>query len=312
MSTNSSPLVYTLETLALPDASIYPMFFLGTLTYVLLTFFNVLLLTTIALNKKLHKPMFILLFNLPLSDMVCATAFFPHFIYSIMTQDRLINKPACIIQAFLIHFYGTGNMLILTAMAYDRYVAVCCPLRYNTIMSPPNLVRIITTVWLITFLVIGVLFFLLMRLKVCRRNVVDLFCNNPSLLKMVCEDTTVNNIYGLMMMCVVQGGSLAVVMYSYVKILHVCFVTSQTDTRRKAIQTCGTHLIVFLIFQINSVTTLISHRIVNANPYVRRLLGVSILVFPPFLDPIIYGLKSAELKQSLRMFLKRNVVGVKL
>ncbi|XP_037631595.1 putative gustatory receptor clone PTE03 [Sebastes umbrosus] len=313
MYTNaSSAVLLTLETLGLSDANIYPAFLFGTLTYVFIMFCNLLVLSTIAVSKKLHKPMFILLFNLPISDMVGATAFFPQLLFSIVTQNRLISHPACFTQAFLIHFYGIGNLLILSAMAYDRYIAICCPLRYNAIMSPHNLIRIIILIWFISFSMIFTLFMLAARFKICRTNIVDLFCNNPSLLKLVCEDTRVNNYYGMICIILLQGGPMAIIIYTYAQILHTCVITNNTDARRKAIQTCGTHLVVFLIYQINATFALIAHRIESSSPYLRRALGVSVLIFPPFLDPIIYGLKTTELKQSMIIFLKRNVGSTKL
>lgn len=302
----------TLSTLDLYTSNIYPAFVFGTLAYVIIVFFNLLVFTAIIVGKKLHKPMYILLLNLPISDTVGATSFFPHLLSSIVTQNRMISYPACVIQAFLIHFYGTGNLLILCAMAYDRYIAICCPLRYNDIMTPNTLIRIIFAIWLIDFGVIGTLIFLLLRLKMCRTNIADLYCNNPSLLKLVCEDTTVNNVYGIIFMFVLQGGSLLIVVYTYAQILYTCVITNQSDARRKALQTCGTHLLVFLVLQINTVVTLIAHRIKGASPYMRRILGVSILIFPPILDPVIYGLKTPELKQSIQMFLKRGLFSTKL
>ncbi|XP_070685664.1 olfactory receptor 1M1-like [Pempheris klunzingeri] len=308
MDTNaSSPVVLKLATLGLPDAYVYPAFLFGLLTYLLITFCNLLVLATIACNKKLHKSMFILLFNLPISDMLGATAFFPQLILSIATQNRLISYPACITQTFLVHVYGTGNLLILSAMAYDRYIAICFPLRYNAIMSPHNLLRIIILIWLLCFSLIVTLNAMLAHSYVCRTNIVDLYCNYPSLLKLVCEDTSVNNYYGLFTIVLVQGGSLSIILYTYAQILRTCVMTNQPNARRKAIQTCGSHLIVFLILELNAFITLICHRIESASPSLRRALGVSILIFPPFLDPIIYGLKTKELRQSIKRFLKRNV-----
>ncbi|XP_045928783.1 olfactory receptor 52B2-like [Micropterus dolomieu] len=313
MYTNaSSALLLTLTTLGLSDAYIYPAFLFGTLTYLLIMFFNLLVLITIFWSKKLHKPMFILLFNLPISDMVGATAFFPQLVFSIVTQNRLISYPACITQAFLIHVYGTGNLLILSAMAYDRYIAICFPLKYNAIMTQHKLVRIIMIIWFINLSLMVTLISLLERLKNCRTNIVDLYCNNPSLLKLACEDTEVNNYYGLFTIVLLQGGSLLIIVFTYAQILRTCVMTNQTDARRKAIQTCGSHLVVFLILQINTMVTLISHRFESVSPFLRRALGVSVLVFPPFLDPIIYGLKTAELKQSIKMLLKRNVCSSRL
>ncbi|XP_074536498.1 olfactory receptor 52B2-like [Halichoeres trimaculatus] len=313
MSTNaSSAVLLSLETLGLSNVSMYPAFVIGTLAYLFIMFCNLLVLLSIALSKKLQKPMFVLLFNLPISDMLGATAFFPHLMLSIMTQNRLISHPVCVFQAFLIHVYGTGNLLILTAMAYDRYIAICCPLRYNSIMSPHNLVKIIVTVWFITFSIMVTLFSMLSRFKICRTHVVDLYCNNPSLLKLYCEDTRDNNYFGVFGIVVIQGGSLLVILYTYGQILRTCIMNSQPDTRKKAIQTCGTHLVVFLILEVNTLVTLMAHRFKGVSPFLRRALGVSVIVFPPFLDPIIYGLKTAELKESIKMFLTRNMGATKL
>ncbi|KAM8769798.1 olfactory receptor 6N1-like [Acanthopagrus schlegelii] len=307
MYTNaSSSVLLTLETLGLPNRYIYPAFLFGTLTYLFIMFCNLLVLTTIACSANLHKPMFILLFNLPISDMLGATAFFPQLVYSIVTQNRLISFPACVIQAFLLHVYGTGNLLTLTAMAYDRYIAICCPLKYNNIMNPQTLLKIIVSIWSINISLMVVLFSLLARLKICRTNVVDLYCNNPSIVKLTCDDTRVNNYYGLFTIFICQIGPLSVMLYTYAQILRTCVMTNQPDARKKAIQTCGTHLTIYLILQINTLATLLAHRFESVSPLLRRALGVSVLIFPPFLDPVIYGLKTKELKQSIRIFLKRN------
>ncbi|XP_034557500.1 putative gustatory receptor clone PTE01 [Notolabrus celidotus] len=312
MSTNASSVVLlTLESLGLSNVSMYPAFLLGTLTYLFIMLCNLLVLLAIVHSKKLQKPMFILLLNLPISDMVGATAFFPHIMLSIVTQNRLISHPACVIQAFLIHVYGTGNLLILTAMAYDRYIAICCPLRYNTIMSPNNLIKILVIIWLLNLSLMGTLIAMLSRFKLCRTHIVDLYCNNPSLLKLVCGDTRVNNYFGLFTIAIIQGGPLVVILYTYGQILRTCVMNSQPDARRKAIQTCGTHLVVCLILEINTFVTLIAHRIDSVSPFMRRALGVSVLVFPPFFDPIIYGLKTAELKESIKMLLRRNIGATK-
>ncbi|XP_075956799.1 olfactory receptor 52B2-like [Anarhichas minor] len=302
----------TLVPLDISATHIYPVFLLGTLTYLIIVFCNLCVLSTIAVSKNLHKPMFMLLLNLPISDMVGTTAFFPHLLYSIVTQNRVISQSACITQAFLIHFYGTGNLLILSAMAYDRYIAICCPLRYNAIMSPKKVIIIIFLIWFINFSMIVTLILLLTRLKICRTNIVDLYCNNPSLTKLICEDTRINNYYGLFTIVLLQGGPMSIIAYTYAQILRTCVMTNHPDARKKAFQTCGTHLVVFLILQINTTFTLITHRIQSASPYIRRVLGISVLLFPPFLDPIIYGLKTTELKRSLVMFLKRNICSSKL
>lgn len=174
-------------------------------------------------------------------------------------------------------------------------------------MNSHNLMKMIVITWFINLSMMFTLFILLVRFKTCRTNIVDFYCNNQSLVKLICDDTSVNNYYGLATIFLLMGGPLALIWYTYAQILRTCVITNHTDARQKAIQTCATHLIVFLSLQINTVFALISHRIDSSSPVLRRAFGVSVLIFPPFFDPIIYGLKTKELKQCIVMFLKRNV-----
>lgn len=311
-NTSSATAWLELQSLGLSDSQVYPAILFGTFLYALIMSCNLLVLTTIVWCKKLHQPMFILLFSLPIGDMMGATAFFPQFIMSIVTRSRLISYPACITQAFLIHLYGSLNLLSLSAMAYDRYIAICFPLRYSTLMSPNSLVKLIVFAWLASLVILGTLFMLLVRFTFCRRHVVDLFCNNPSLIKLVCDDTSVNNYYGLFFIAVLQGGPAAAMLFTYVQILRTCLTAQQSDSRRKVFQTCSSHLIVYLILQMNTLITFISHRNESMPPNMRRAFGISVLLFPPLLDPIIYGLSTRELKKGIKLFLRRNLSCVKV
>ncbi|KAM4742731.1 olfactory receptor 52B2-like [Anableps anableps] len=309
MSANSSSVNFLiLATLGLPPTHIYPAFIFVTLTYLIIVSCNSLLILTIAMSKRLHRPMFLLLVNLPISDILGASGFFPHLVFSILTQNRMISPPACITQAFLIHLYGTGNLLVLTAMAYDRYIAICNPLKYNIIMTSNFVIRIIFLIWILDFLMMATLFALTLRLKICRTGIEDVYCNNPTLMKIVCGDNRISNYYGIFLTFICIGGSLLILAFTYAQILRTCVMTNNTDDRKKAFQTCGTHLVVFLVLQINSAFTIFSHRFQSVSPFLRRAFGVSILIFPPLLDPIIYGLKTKELKESMLKFLKRHVV----
>lgn len=299
--------VVQLENLSLPHIYVYPTFIIATLLYMATMFCNMMVLLAIAWCKELHQPMFILLFSLPISDMIGSTAFFPQLLWSIVTQNRSIPFTACITQAFLIHMYGVGNLLILSIMSYDRYIAICFPLRYNEIMSPLTLVKMILSVWIVTISVVATFFLLHRQYKICRTNIVDFYCNNPSLLKLMCGETTVSSYYGLVFTFLILGVPLLIMMYTYAQILYVCICTNNADARQKAIQTCSSHLAVYLFLQVNTFVTLIAHRNGKVPPTIRRALGVSILIFPPLLDPIIYGLRVQKLKMGIKMLLKRNV-----
>ncbi|XP_046892033.1 putative gustatory receptor clone PTE03 [Hypomesus transpacificus] len=308
MVTNVSDITVMLimEPLALTTFSIYPAFVFGTLTYVIIVFCNLMVLTAIGLNRRLHNPMFILLFNMTVNDMMGTTAFFPQMLLSILTQNRSISYTACYIQALLTHMYGGGSLLILTAMAYDRYVAICRPLRYNSIMTPTHLIRLIIMIWVLNIFLMMMLLGLLLRFEICRTTIVDMYCNNPSLLKLICEDTRLNNYYGLALIAFYQGLSAFVVGFTYLQILLTCVMNKQSDAKSKAIQTCGTHLVVFLFLECNSCFALTAHRFESVSPFLRRAFGVSVMVFPPLVNPLIYGLKTKEIRQSFRLLFKRN------
>ncbi|XP_017576342.1 olfactory receptor 52J3-like [Pygocentrus nattereri] len=300
----------TLESLDLPPSNVFPAFIFVTLTYCFILVFNMTVLLTIALNRKLHKPMYVLLFNLPLNDMVGATAFFPQLVSSLLSQSRSITYSACFVQALLIHLYGAGSLLILTAMAYDRYIAICCPLKYNSLMSSSNLLKIIIIIWILDFSLIGLLLALNYRKEICSTKIVEIFCNNPSLMKLVCGDTKLNNYYGLFVIAFFDGLSLLIVVFTYVQILITVVVKRQSDAKSKAIQTCGTHLIVFLCFQFTSVFAFIAHRIETTSPSLRQAFFASAIIFPPILNPLIYGLNTKEIRQNF-IFLFRKVSSTK-
>ncbi|XP_058270288.1 putative gustatory receptor clone PTE03 [Hemibagrus wyckioides] len=297
----------TLESLDISPTNILPQFIFGTFTYCAILFFNITLLLTIALNHNLHKPMYILLFNMPVNDIVGATAFFPQLISNMLSQNRSIMYAACYVQAFLVHLYGSGTLLILSAMAYDRYIAICHPLKYNTLMSPNNLLKIILTIWTLDFTMVGFLLALSYRQEICNTRIVDTFCNNPSLMKLICGDIRLNNYYGLFLTIFLQGLSLFIVLFTYIQILFTCISKKQADAKKKAIQTCGTHLVVFLCVEFNAFFALISHRFENVSQYLRRGFGVSVMVFPPFLNPLIYGLKTKEIRKNASLFIRKKI-----
>ncbi|XP_049432512.1 olfactory receptor 52B2-like [Epinephelus fuscoguttatus] len=284
-----------------------PAFLFATLSYMIILFCNLILILTIVLNKSLHQPMYLILLNLPINDLIGSTAFFLQVIKDILTNSRTMQYFACVAQAFFIHIYASGTVFILTAMAYDRYIAICCPLKYNTVMTYAHVMRIITAVWVSSLVTIGVLFFLLLRLPRCLSELTHPYCDNPSLLTLVCADTTINNIYGLFLVALSQVIANGMILYTYLQILVACFRSKRSDTKAKALQTCATHLTVFLLLECLGLFTIISYRIKNVSSHLRRFMGVSTLIFPPALNPIIYGLKTKEIREKALYFFRNKI-----
>ncbi|XP_027006670.2 olfactory receptor 51I2-like [Tachysurus fulvidraco] len=302
--------ILTMESLGIPPSNVLSAFIFGIITYCLILCFHSVLLVTIVLKRNLHEPMYILLFNLSLCDLMGVTGFYPQLVGSILSQSREISYPACVLQGLLLHLYGTGSLLFLTVMAYDRYIAICKPLRYHSLMTQGTLVKMICMAWSIDFAMIGALFVLTIRHGICRTHIVDTYCDNPSLMKLTCEDTRVVNYYGLLIITLVQGFSILMVSFTYFKILISCLTTKQAKSISKAIQTCATHLVVFLSFEVNIFLLLVSHRLEEVSPHLRRAFGVAIIIIPPILNPLIYGLKTKEIRQTVFTFFQKKVSAI--
>ncbi|XP_029922278.1 olfactory receptor 52E4-like [Myripristis murdjan] len=299
--------ILTLQGFNLSSQAIIPAFLFASLSYMIILFCNLVLILTIVLHKCLHQPMYLILLNLPINDLLGSTALFPQVIKEILFDTKTMNYSACVAQAFVIHIYGVGAVFILTAMAYDRYIAICCPLKYKTIMTNGHIMKIITIIWLINLTLMGVLFLLLLRLPRCRSLMTHSYCDNPSLLSLVCANTTINNIYGLSTVAITQVIVNATILYTYLQILIACFKSKRSDTRAKAMQTCATHLIVFLLLECLGLFTIISYRLRNLSPHLRRFIGVSTLIFPPTLNPIIYGLRTQEIREKIVKIFSRMI-----
>ncbi|XP_041116025.1 olfactory receptor 52Z1-like [Polyodon spathula] len=296
----------TLDGFKLIPEGRYPAFVLGLLLYCIIVFCNLLILIAIALERRLHEPMYVLLFNLPVNDLMGVTAVLPKLLTDTLTDSETITYSACVMQAFFVHFYAGGSMLILTAMAYDRYVAICCPLRYNAILTSGNLIKIIIVVWVLDFILIGVLIVLVLRLQRCRSRIQNAYCDNPSLMRLICADTSINNIYGLFITAFLQGLSLLAMIFTYFQILLTCLMNKQPDAKSKATQTCATHLVVYIVLCTSALFVILSYRFEQISPYFRKVVGVAVVIYPAVFNPIIYGLKTKEIRNTIIKMLRKK------
>ncbi|XP_029700232.1 olfactory receptor 1 isoform X2 [Takifugu rubripes] len=267
----------TLDTFLIPPQGKYPIFFLGVTIYCFGVFCNMTLLTLIILQRNLHKPMYFILFSLPLNDLIGITAMLPKVLSDIVMESNRVHYGLCVFQAFILHMYGGGILFILAAMSFDRYVAICMPLHYNAIMVPRVVVFIISLVWGLDFSLILLLFVLQMRLPRCKSVIMNVFCDNPSLLKLTCANTTINNVVGLFNTAVIQAVSLSVQAFSYVKILIACMVSRRFNT-------------------------------VSAD--LQKIMGMLIFLIPPLLNPIVYGLYTGEIRNALLRIIKKRSISV--
>ncbi|CAB1441336.1 unnamed protein product, partial [Pleuronectes platessa] len=175
-----------LEGLKVTQVSVYPVFFFFFLSYILIILANLGILVLIFIDNNLHQPMYLLFCNLPVNDIVGNSIMLPRLLSDILRppSERLISYYECVLQAFTSHIYGTTCHTILMIMAFDRYVAICNPLRYAAIMTSNMVVKLTVSAWGVAFVLVGILLGLTIRLNRCRTLIMNPYCDNASLFKL--------------------------------------------------------------------------------------------------------------------------------
>ncbi|KAM5180466.1 olfactory receptor 52D1-like [Mantella aurantiaca] len=267
------------------------------LFYIILIVFNVSIILMVLLHKSLHEPMYIFVCILCINSLFGCTSFFPMLIFNLVNHINTITYTGCLIQVFCIHTCAGCEMTVLAIMAYDRYVCICNPLRYNNIISLLTVFKLVALAWVYTVILIGIHVALTIRLPLCDTTILKVYCDNWSVVRLSCVDVTVNNIYGLFIASTFIGLMPLLIVISYVPILRACMRSSK-DFRAKALQTCTPHLIIIANYSTSLFFELLVYRFVpeNFNYELRTIMSVQLLVTHPLLNPLIYGLKMKEIR----------------
>ncbi|XP_029303479.1 olfactory receptor 52N2-like [Cottoperca gobio] len=299
--------VLQLEGLKVDPSSSVPAFILLLLIYVFIMVSNIGLVVLITTERSLHQPMYLLFCNMSINDVFGATAVIPRVLSDVFTPsaDRYIPYIDCVIQAFCAHFHGGTSHTVLMIMAFDRYVAICNPLRYAKIMTHRMVVMLSVWAWGVAFLLIVVLIGLSVRLSRCRRVVPNPFCDNASLFKLSCENVIINHIYGLFSAMLTMSVSLCSVTLTYLKIAQVCLSSKNKTMNRRALQTCTTHLTVYIILLFSGTIIIILHRFPNLSDH-RKMASILFHVVPPSMNAVIYGLQIKAVREKIIIIFNRN------
>ncbi|XP_036393622.1 olfactory receptor 24-like [Megalops cyprinoides] len=279
----------------------------GFIAYAICILFNLILVLVIIKEKKLHRPMYFILLNQPLNDLLGSSAMIPKVLSDILTETDTVSYPLCFLQGFVVHIYGCATLLNLAALAVDRYIAICKPLRYNTIMSPGTVVLIISVTWCFNVVVISSVFSLQATLPRCRTSLLNIFCDNQTLLRLLCGDKSLINIYGMLAYVLVQSVTVGLQIFSYVRILHACLTTKNPAARTKAINTCIAQLIIAFIFEFTTFVNLSLYRVQNMSLNIQKVNGMLVCLIPPIMNPIVYGLKIKEIRTAMTKMIRNSV-----
>ncbi|KAM3874969.1 olfactory receptor 5B12-like [Diretmus argenteus] len=284
----------------------YPLFFLLLFVYVSLLLSNIGVLVLIIIDRSLHQPMYILFCNLSVNDVIGNTILLPRLMTDIISTERLITYNQCVAQAFYSHTFGSASHMILIIMAVDRYVAICHPLRYGSVMTTRTVIWLSTSAWGVSVVLVSILIGLTVRLSRCRSLIQNAYCDNASLFKLSCEDVSINNIYGLFFTVLLFSSSMGSIAVTYFRIALICRIKKNEELTNKALQTCASHLVLYLIMLWSGFLTIILHRFQNY-PDLRKIASILFHVVPGHLNPIIYGMQTRSLRQNIMQILCRKV-----
>uniref|UniRef100_A0A3P8RNU1 Olfactory receptor n=1 Tax=Amphiprion percula TaxID=161767 RepID=A0A3P8RNU1_AMPPE len=262
--------------------------------YLLVICSNLFLMVVICMNRSLQEPMYMFLLSLLVSELYGSTGLLPFLLVQILSDLHTVAAPLCFLQIFCIYMYTGVEFFNLTVMSYDRYVAICDPLRYRSRMTPQKAAVLISASWFSCFL-LGVA---LISLTLCGSFINKLYCDAYLVVKLSCSDTTGLNIYELIATFSTIIGTLVSILYTYMKIFLVCSSGSQ-QTRQKAVSTClPPHLASILNFSIGASFEILQSRFdVNNMPNVLRIfLSLYFLMVPPLVSPLMYGLKMSKIR----------------
>uniref|UniRef100_A0A8D1PFY8 Olfactory receptor n=1 Tax=Sus scrofa TaxID=9823 RepID=A0A8D1PFY8_PIG len=272
----------------------------GVQSFLFLTFLSVYLVTLMGnglitlvtwADPMLHSPMYFFLRNLSFLETGFNLVIVPKMLGTLMAQDTAISFLGCAAQMYFFFFFGVSECFLLATMAYDRYVAICHPLRYPVIMNPRTRAKLAVTTWLFSF-------------PFCGTNKVNhFFCDSPPVLRLVCADTAFFEIYAIVGTVLVVMIPCLLILCSYARIAAAIVRIPSAKGRHKAFSTCSSHLLVVSLFYVSSSLTYFRPKSTNS-PESKKVLSLSYTVVTTMLKPIIYSLRNNEVKNALgRTFL---------
>ncbi|KAK7877458.1 hypothetical protein WMY93_031798 [Mugilogobius chulae] len=276
----------------------FPCFVLTLLLYVSILLLNALLIALIGLRRSLQEPMHLFLVSLFVNEIYGSTFLFPALLVQLLRRRPRVSVSACFLQIFGLYTYVNVQYCNLTVMAYDRYLAVCFPLKYAVLMSSSRVVRVVVSVWCYCFLRELITAALNLRLTFCGDALDSLYCHNFLVARLACSGSALVHVYGLLMTVLCVALPLALLLFSYARILRVCLAGS-AQARQKALSTCLPHAVSLLNFSFGGVFAIAQSRLdLSAWPAALRIvLSLYFIVLQPLLNPLVYGLR---LKQTRR------------
>ncbi|XP_056289144.1 olfactory receptor 5F1-like [Pseudoliparis swirei] len=278
-------------------------FSLTLLYYCMILFLNISIIMIIISDQNLHEPMYILLCSFCFNGLYGSTGFYPKLLLDLLSSSQQISYEGCLLQAFVMYSFACCELSILAVMAYDRYLAICRPLHYNSVMTKTRLSQLICFSWLTPFCIFSINILITSRLKLCGSKIPKLFCVNWVIVKLTCPgtDTVSSNIvsYAIIIIYVCHG---LFTVWTYMHMTRTC--VRSKDDRIRFMQTCVPHLVSLVTFLVVIVFDLMYMRFGSTYlpQSIQNFIAIEFLLIPPVMNPLIYGLKLTKIRNRILGF----------
>ncbi|XP_012623543.2 olfactory receptor 6V1-like [Microcebus murinus] len=277
--------------------------------YVLTVLGNLAIITLTCLDSRLHSPMYFFLCNFSFMEMLVTSTVVPRMLADLLSTHKTMSLAECLTQSFFYFSLGSTTFLILTAMAFDRYVAICCPLRYPTIMSRPVCVKLVVACWAVGFLSIVSPTLQKTRLRFCGPRVIDhYFCDSAPLLKLSCSDTSHIERLDFFLSLLFVLATMLLILVSYVLIVAAVLRIPSSSGRHKAFSTCASHLTV-VVLGYGSAIFIYVRPGKGHSTHLNKVVALMTAVVTPFLNPFIFTFRNEKVKEVMEDMTKRILSG---
>ncbi|XP_058401768.1 olfactory receptor 51B4 [Diceros bicornis minor] len=271
------------------------------IVYLSILFGNSTLLFIIWNDHSLHEPMYYFLAMLAGTDLGMTLTTMPTVLSVLLLHQREIAQGACFTQSYFIHSLAIVESGVLFAMAYDRFIAICIPLRYNSILTNSRIMKVGLGVLMRGFVSIVPPILSLYWFPYCRSHVLShAFCLHQDVMKLACADITFNRVYPVILVALTFFLDALIILFSYILILKTVVGIASGEERAKALNTCISHISCVLVFYITVIGLTFIHRLGKHAPHVVHVtMSYVYFLFPPFMNPIIYSIKTKQIQRSI-------------
>ncbi|XP_016098190.1 olfactory receptor 1M1-like [Sinocyclocheilus grahami] len=292
----------------IPYSSYYYMFLF--FIYIVAVIGNSIVLLIIAIDRSLHSPKYIGVFHLALADIGETNALIPNMMKTFLFESQYISYNACLANMFFVYFFNTIQCVSLVVLAFDRFVAICLPLRYHAIVNNAVMCSVFSIMWMLSTFLVGLTVSLVTRLSFCKSNEIQsYFCDHGPVYRMACNDNSVNSFMAKLNTAVYFAAPL-IIFLSYLCIFFALSKITTWEGRIKALKTCVSHLLLVGVCFLPIICTYIAAIMLSLSTNVRVISTSLAYAVPPMLNPMIYVLNTAEVKNFIQTVIKKKSASI--